>query len=66
MKYPPNQVAHQGEQSENLGLVAGTLPPWEQFPPRYQRELVLVLTSLLVRQLPVMTNRAKEPPHEQA
>lgn len=66
MKYPPNQGAHQGEQPESLELVAGTLPQWEQLPPRYQRELVMVLTSLLVRQLPAMTNRSKEPPDEQA
>jgi hypothetical protein len=64
MKYSPNQRAHQGGQPEGLQLVAGSLPQWEQLPPRYQRELVLVLTTLLVRQLPVLTNRAKEPPHE--
>lgn len=66
MKYPHIQIAHREEQVERLNLVAGSLPQWKQLPPTYQRELVLVLSGLLVKQLPLMTSGPKERHDEQA
>lgn len=63
MKYPPIQVS---QPAERINLVSGTLPQWEQLPPAYQRELVLVLSSLLVKQLPFRVHQPEEPQDEQA
>ena len=50
------QIRTQEEVTERLNLAEETLPHWEQVPPVYQRELMLVLTSLVVKQLAASTS----------